>query len=426
MIPRELGLSTSLDVQAIDSKVENLAVEHASSQNINAQQLERIQEEVQSVGVVQHTTHETTLGISRSTVKIHDTVQNIQTAQASSHQTTRRQLESLDARIAAMQRSILNIPHQKGAKPRRRVRRPDPRRHASQGQSSLSICSELEQWTSDPSVIPAQLNRLVDIAVTARYRCGKWHLETVPTPDSAFEAADFGTRLRMVKYLQDLRLLLWLLCRKECIRDGLLNPSSLPSSELISEARLVSTWNLATMFDIPARVAVEKYGYEREYHVGWLYRLVFREPICGITHRDIRTSEDSQVTTDTTQLVTTTTALLLGITEWLGSKLESLGHMENRMIRWQLARQEFPLKHKFEGLEIQMKAMKAVRQALFEEACVNERKRKDALSLEELFDYSLIRRLEAMVRLLEPEDFWPLALFLVSPRPPRHVQRTRG
>jgi hypothetical protein len=253
----DLGLSTSLDVQAIDSKVDKLAVEHASSQHTNVNHLQRIQKEVQSVGTVQHITHETTLGISRSTVKIHDTLQDIQTSQASSHQTTWCQLESLNARIAAMQRSLLNIPtaHQKGAKTRRRVRRPDPRRHVSEEQHALlGVCSEFEQRISAPPAIPTQLNRLVDIAVTARHRCGKWHLEALAIPDSAFEAADLRTRLRMVKYLQDLRLLLWLLCRKEYSRDWLLNPSGLPRSELISEARLVSSWSLSALSRIPTRL----------------------------------------------------------------------------------------------------------------------------------------------------------------------------
>ena len=101
MIFSNLEISTSLDVQAIDSKIDNLAVECASSQHTNVNHLERIQQEVQSVGAVQHTTHETTLGISRSTVKIHDTLYDIQMSQASSHQ-TQCQLENLDARIAAM------------------------------------------------------------------------------------------------------------------------------------------------------------------------------------------------------------------------------------------------------------------------------------------------------------------------------------
>jgi hypothetical protein len=279
---RDLELSTSLDVQAIDSKVDNLAVEHASSQRINVNHLERIQQEVQGVGAVQHTTLETTLGVSRSTNKIHDTLQDIQISQASSHQTTRCQLESLDARIAAMQRSILKIPHQKGAKTRRRVRRPDPRSHVSQeGHSLLGAYSELEQRTPNPPVVPTQLNRLVDIAVTARHRCGKWHLEALAMPDSAFEAADFGTRLRMVKYLQDLRLLLWLLCRKEYSRDWLLNPSGFPRSELITEAQLSSTWNLETFLDTVLSSSLGKSGNKCDYHELWLLGLLPRKTSTG-------------------------------------------------------------------------------------------------------------------------------------------------
>jgi hypothetical protein len=168
-----------------------------------------------------------------------------------------------------MQRSLLNIPtaHQKGTRSRRRARRPDSRRHVSrEGHSLLGLYSELEQRTSNPPAVPIQLNRLVDIAVTAQRRCGKWHLQALAIPDSAFDAADFGTRLRMVKYLQDLRLLLWLLCRKEYSRDWLLNPSGFPRSELISEARLVSSWSLSTLCIIPTRIPLAKFRYEHEYH----------------------------------------------------------------------------------------------------------------------------------------------------------------
>lgn len=307
----DLELSTSLEVQAIDSKIDSLAVEHASFHNINVNNLERIQQEVQTLGAVQNTTHETTLGISRLTNKIHSTLHDIQTSQASCHQTTRHQLESLDARLAAMQHSLLNIPiaHQKGIRTRHRVRRPDPLRHVSrEGHSLLGVDSELEQRIPNPPAVLTQLNRLVDIAVTARHRGGKWHLEALAIPDSAFEAADFGTRLRMVKYLQDLRLLLWLLCRKECVWDGLLSPSVLPRSGLISEAQLVSHWTLATLFDIPYHHYSEDFRYGHVYHEICIYKVVgskLTKPIYGITRRDIRTSEDLQLMTKAETLVYT-------------------------------------------------------------------------------------------------------------------------
>lgn len=411
MIPRDLELSTSLDLQAIDSKVENLAVEHASSQNANANHLERIQQDVQSVGAVQHITHETTLGISRSTVKIHDTLQDIQTSQASSHHTTRCQLESLDARIAAMQRSILNIPHHKGVKPRRRVRKPDPRRHVSQEHAFLGAYSELEQRTPNPPAVPTQLNKVVDIAVTARLRCGKWHLEAFAIPDTAFEAANFGTRLRMVKYLQDLRLLLWLLCRKECIRDRLLNPSSLPRSELISESRLVSSWNISTIFDITARVFLMSLIYVHKHHKVVPHRLLMRQRIYEAFHMYILQDDVGQARTNAIPLVTTTAALLSSVNKWLDRTLESIRFMENLMTKWQLTRQEFLM-----GIEDELKSrkslvfmMEVVKRALFKEACVNERKRKDTLSLEEFFDSSLRRRFLAMGILQEPEHLQALA-----------------
>ncbi len=289
MIFSDLELSTSLEVQALDSKVDNLVVEYASSQHNNGHQLEKLQQEVQGVEAVQHTTLETILGISRSTDKIQDTMHDIQMSQASSHQRTQCQLESLDARIAAMQRSLLYITtsHQKGTTPRRRVRRLDSRRHASQRHSLLGVYSELEQRILNPPPVPIQLNRLIDIAVTARHRCGKWDLEALAIPDPAFDAADFGTRLRMGKYLQDLRLLLWLLCQKECVWDGLLNPSHLPRSDLVSEARLVSSWNISTFFDLPAGISLTSFKYELQHHEMRPYRLLRRRRNYGVIDRNI-------------------------------------------------------------------------------------------------------------------------------------------
>jgi hypothetical protein len=114
----------------------------------------------------------------------------------------------------------------------------------------LGVFSGLVQRTTNPSTIPAQLNKLVDLAVTVRYRCGKAQYEAVAVPDPEFDAANFGTRLRMVKYLQDLRLLLWLLCRKEYTCHRSLVIKSSPRSELVLEARLVSSWTVLTTFEI--------------------------------------------------------------------------------------------------------------------------------------------------------------------------------
>lgn len=104
------------------------------------------------------------------------------------------------------------------------------------------IFSELVQRTVNPSTIPVQINRLADLEFTVRYRCGKAQFRAVTVPDPEFDAADFETKLRMVKYLQDLRLLLWLLCRKEYVvsRDHVFH--CLPQSSLIPDANLCSAW----------------------------------------------------------------------------------------------------------------------------------------------------------------------------------------
>jgi hypothetical protein len=253
---RDLDMSTSLDVQAIDSKVDDLAVKQTSSHQITVSHLEKIQEGVEAAETLQHTAHQTTLDISRSTDRIHEALHDIRMSQTSSQQTTQLQAERLDTALAAIQRSLLSRARPARSRPRsRRIGRtphvtPIADNKESKDHALLDVFSELVQRTTNPSTIPAQLNRLVDLAVTVRYRCGKAQYEAVAVPDPEFEAANFGTRLLMVKYLQDLRLLLWLLCRKEytCHRSLVFNTS--PRSELVLEARLVSSWTIWTTCEI--------------------------------------------------------------------------------------------------------------------------------------------------------------------------------
>lgn len=109
-------------------------------------------------------------------------------------------------------------------------------------QSMPGIFSELVQRTVNPSTIPVQINRLVDLAVTVRDRCSKAQFRAATVPDPEFNAADFKTKLRMVNYLQDQRLLLWLLCRKEYVVSRGHVFHCLPHSSLIPVANLGSAW----------------------------------------------------------------------------------------------------------------------------------------------------------------------------------------
>jgi hypothetical protein len=251
---RDLGMSTSPDIQTIDSKFEILAAEQTSSQRANIGHLDKIQEGVQAVATLQKTACLAALDISRSTDRIHETLQYIQASQAASQAASQlfsnQQAEKIDTVLSAIQRSLLNAPAKEQRTPRTRrnarktsfCRRNVVDVEEKEEQSMPGIFSELVQRTVNPSTIPVQINRLVDLAVTVRYRCGKAQFRAVAVPDPEFDTADFETKLRMVKYLQDLRLLLWLLRRKEYIvsRDHVFR--YLPRSSLIPDANLSSTW----------------------------------------------------------------------------------------------------------------------------------------------------------------------------------------
>jgi hypothetical protein len=206
-------------------------------------------------------------------------------SQTASEQAARLQAEKLDASLAAIQRSLLSTARPARSRPRsRRIGRthhvtPIADIKECEDHAMLGVFSELVQRTTNPYTIPTQLNRLVDLAVTVRYRCGKAQYEAVAVPDPEFEAANFGTRLRMVKYLQDLRLLLWLLCRKEytCHRSLVVNSS--PRSELVLEARLVSSWTIWTTFEIASLAPQGKIRCRDEAYLEYLLRVLRSEPL---------------------------------------------------------------------------------------------------------------------------------------------------
>jgi hypothetical protein len=149
-----------------------------------------------------------TTEVSKSTTKIHKTLYQI-------HQSTRLQVEKLDATLTVIQRSLL-MSSSKGSWSSRIGR--NSRKKGSrwcniidfeenEDQSMPEKISELFQRTADLSIVPAQVNKLVDLAVTVNSCFGKDHFEPLAVPDPQFKAANFETKLRMVKYLQDLRLL---------------------------------------------------------------------------------------------------------------------------------------------------------------------------------------------------------------------------
>jgi hypothetical protein len=245
---RDLEMLTSLDIQTIESKVGKFSSEQTNSQRLTVSHLEQIRDGVHAAATLQTQSLANTKEISESTTKIHETLHDIWLAQTSSQQTTHLQLERLDATIAAMQRSLLGMPPTSRTRPK--PRRTSWKQHqANREQAGFhrngsvpGLPSEMVHDTNNPPTNPAQLTRLVDLAVTVRHRARKAYFEALAVPDPDFEAAGFETKLRMVQYLQDLRLLLWLLCRKQRNYLRIVMPGSTDQSKLIPEAALVSSW----------------------------------------------------------------------------------------------------------------------------------------------------------------------------------------
>jgi len=243
-------MSTSLTAQTIESKVDTFTLEQASSQQRTVSRLEKIEDEFRTFASFQSTAQETTLAISRSTDMIHETLHDIRLAQTSSQHTSRVQVERLDATLVAIQRSLLSMPST--ASTRSRARRTSRKlRQNSRRQAGHYKDTSLLEIIEEPPTNPAQLNRLIDLAITVRYRGGEARFEALAISDPEFEAADFATKLRMVKYLQDLRVLLWLLSQKRWhYKAGTFTTDSIYQSNLMPEARLVYSWSLGTTLNM--------------------------------------------------------------------------------------------------------------------------------------------------------------------------------
>jgi hypothetical protein len=278
---RDLEMSTSQVVDGIDSKIDHFKAEQTSNQTLNINYLEKIQEGVQAAATVQSTTYGATLENVKSTNRIQETLQDIRIFQEFSQQSSRLQAEKLDATLAAIQLSLLTIASNGRSRPtswrnRRKLSRTPrmPQAKCCGADSMPEIISDLVQWMVDSSTIPVQMNRLVDIAITVRFQCGKAHYEAIAIPDETFNAADSKAKLKMVKYLQDLRLLLWLLCRKEFVGGRSFDFSSVSQSALVSEANFASSWLLWTDFGLTLLRPHTKIGVDDQ-----LYPLYLRNTI---------------------------------------------------------------------------------------------------------------------------------------------------
>ena len=268
---------TSLDIQTIESKVDKFSSEQTNSQRLTVSHLEQIRDGVHAAATLQTQSLAETKEISESTNKIHERLHDIWLAQTTSQQATRIQVERLDATIAAMQSWLLGMPPTSRTRPK--PRRTSRKQHrANRGQAGFhrngsipGLPSELVDGTRKPLTAPAQLTRLVDLAVTVKYRSGQAHFETVAVPDPEFEAAGFETKLKMIQYLQDLRLLLWLLCRKQQSDSRIITLYSTHHSKLMSEAGLVSSWTIRMTLSMAARSYEPQLNHS---HVGFMLYLL--------------------------------------------------------------------------------------------------------------------------------------------------------
>jgi hypothetical protein len=111
-----------------------------------------------------------------------------------------------------------------------------------------------------------QINRLVDLAVMIHYRCGKAQFEMVALQVPEFERANFDTKVRMVKYLQDLRLLLWILRQDAPFPAQFRFPmSSTKSSFTLGADLALSVWNredLAIMDELSRILHSDRHGFQ--------------------------------------------------------------------------------------------------------------------------------------------------------------------
>jgi hypothetical protein len=111
--------------------------------------------------------------------------------------------------------------------------------------STTGFEHEAEHCSSDNPITQfLRVNQLVDIAITVRYRQGKPIIGVIGILDPDFEAAEFETKVRMVKFLQDLRLLFWLFAHNNNFERSIQRQTTNDQSAITKSSNLAITWNL--------------------------------------------------------------------------------------------------------------------------------------------------------------------------------------
>lgn len=184
-----------------------------------------------------------------STKTIQQQLNDIQLSHDCSQGFSQQQADKLDSIMVMMQYNLLNsqnprssihrqtraqqsIPLQKTSKRTSRLQK-----SMFESRSKRSVCS-----TPPSPKESTHLIRLVDTAVTVKFRRNEWHLEMVAIPDESYQTADIKMKIRMVKVLKDLRLLIWLLRQERCQAFQKYRYAESQSLDLVLEKSISSAW----------------------------------------------------------------------------------------------------------------------------------------------------------------------------------------
>ena len=211
---RQLEHQTFRCVETIDSKVNALIVQQENSKT----RLDSISETVKELKSIRFDEQMPVARMLDSTKTIQQQLNNIQLSHDCSQSFSQQQADKLDSIMVMMQYNLLNSQN-----PRSSIHRQALAQQSTPLQKTSKRTSRLQKSTFESrskrsvcSTPPspkelAHLLNLVDTAVTVKFRRNGWHFEMVAIPDESYEIANIKTKIRMVKVLQDLRLLIWLL-----------------------------------------------------------------------------------------------------------------------------------------------------------------------------------------------------------------------
>ena len=146
---------------------------------------------------------------------------------------SQKSLSTIDDRLKCMQKTLLQAVSKRGPRPVRRMGlRPPSKRHSNRHGDQF-VRDETDMAVIPSSTSKPELMRLVKTAYLVQESRGRPVIEMLAVADKRFENADEASKVSMIKYIMNMRLLVWLLRRDNFLSTARFCANDDPTSVLV-------------------------------------------------------------------------------------------------------------------------------------------------------------------------------------------------